>query len=162
MAERVNRIVWSKNALRDIKEIFEYWNKTNGNKDLWKWNSRDLNMYSTHPPAPSWEGEIVYNFILFEITSSKKIFILLNFFLTLSKTFFRFVSTTVLWDDLNWRRMAQVKDPAGSRNKRRRFLCDWSFRKHVSIECMSLQPSLNKTITLPTVCFVPTKFKGNK
>ena len=42
MAERVNRIVWSKNALRDIKEIFEYWNKTNGNKDLWKWNcSRD-------------------------------------------------------------------------------------------------------------------------
>jgi len=39
MAERVNRIVWSKNALKDIKEIFEYWNKTNGNKDY----SRKLN-----------------------------------------------------------------------------------------------------------------------
>jgi plasmid stabilization system protein ParE len=39
MADRVNRIVWSKNALRDIKEIFEYWNRTNGNKDY----SRKLN-----------------------------------------------------------------------------------------------------------------------
>ena len=39
ISERVNRIVWSKNALRDIKEIFEYWNRTNDNKDY----SRKLN-----------------------------------------------------------------------------------------------------------------------
>lgn len=31
MAEKINRIVWSKNALNDLKEIFDYWNKTNGN-----------------------------------------------------------------------------------------------------------------------------------
>jgi len=35
----VKRLIWSKHALQSKKEIFDYWNKTNGNKNY----SRKLN-----------------------------------------------------------------------------------------------------------------------
>ncbi len=39
----VKRIIWSKNALNDKLEIFDYWNKNNGNKVYSNKLNTDLN-----------------------------------------------------------------------------------------------------------------------